>query len=117
MRKQVIFEGVVIASLIGSTIFTLFVEPGVPDTRTWLLGVGLISIGAGIFGVIARIRGRGRIAGAFYLVAAAAPNALYLINIVVLGMAFAALLAINVDATSHRVLAVPDGSGSRSESN
>lgn len=91
MRRQFLIELALVVSLSASTLFTILVTPGIPSSRPWILPVALGAMVAGVLGLVLRSRGRGRLAGACYCLAALAPNALYVINILVLAAGIAAL--------------------------
>lgn len=94
MRKQLVIEVVLVLSLLASTNYTIFVEPGVPSVRPWLLPVAVAAMASGLLGLGFRIRGRGRMAGACYCLAALAPNGLYVINILLLAAGLVALAGV-----------------------
>jgi len=97
MRRQFSIEVVLVVSLSASTLYTILVAPGIPSTRPWILPAALGAMVAGVLGLILRVRGRGRLAGASYCLAALAPNGLYVINILVLAAGIAALAGVTVN--------------------
>lgn len=97
MRKQFLIEVVLVVSLLASTSYTVFVAPGVPSARPWILPVALGAMAAGVLGLVLRSRDLGRWAGVAYCLAALAPNGLYAINILVFAAGVAALAGVAID--------------------
>jgi hypothetical protein len=96
MRRQFLIEFALIVSLLASTSYTIVVAPGIPSSRPWILPVALGAMAAGVLGLVVRSRGRGRLAGACYCLAALAPNGLYVTNVLVLAAGIAALAGVAV---------------------
>ncbi len=96
IQGQFLVELVLVLSLLVSTGYTILVEPGVPSARPWILPVALGAAAAGIVGLILRAQGRGRWAGVAYLLAALAPNGLYVLNILVFAAGIAALAGVSI---------------------
>lgn len=96
MRKQFSIEFVLVVSLLASTLYTILVAPGIPSARPWILPAALGAMVAGVIGLVLRARGRGRLAGLAYCLAALAPNGLYVVNILVFAAGMAALAGVVV---------------------
>lgn len=93
---QFLVEFVLVVSLLASTAYTILVAPGIPSERPWILPAAIVAMMAGLLGLVLRTRGRGRVAGASYCMAALAPNGLYFINILVFAAGIAALAGVVV---------------------
>lgn len=108
MRSQLWIEFPLVMSLSALTIYTVFVEPGVPSTRPWLLPVAVTAMASGLFGLSFRLRGRGRVAGACYCLAALAPNGLYILNILMLAAGLVALAGVTIGPKPGNGVSQPD---------
>jgi len=96
LHSQFVIEVVLVVGLLASTTYTVFVAPGVPSTRPWILSAAVGAMVVGLLGLVLRARGYGRLAGAAYCLAALAPNGLYLLNILVFAAGMAALAGVVV---------------------
>jgi hypothetical protein len=100
-RLQFAIEFALVLVVSVAALYTLTVSPGAPATRPWLLPLAVGTIVAGILGLILRTRGRGRLAGALYCIAAAAPNGLYVFNLLLLAVGIAALAGVRINKSGQ----------------
>ena len=95
MARRLKLESAVVVGLVSSTLYTILVAPGLPESRPWFLPLAVLGMLSSIGGLISRRLGHGRLAGVGYCAAALTPNAIYVVNALVLAIGVAALLGIN----------------------
>lgn len=93
---QLAVEATAVLLVVGFSVATLVLVPGLLDARPWILPAFVVASVSGFVGLGLRYWGKGRLAGIAYVLASLSPNGALVFNAILLGVAVAAICGVDL---------------------